>query len=110
MMQPKTEHQTRKQVINATAFVVSVTATYLANALMNVDLSQITEDYSLTISPAGWAFSIWGLIYSLITVFVVYQALTDKCATSRNNELIYNNINYWFAANFAIGSIWVFMF
>jgi len=90
--------------------VVSVLCTYLANALMDVDLSQITADFSLVISPAGWAFSIWGLIYCLLAVFVVYQSLSDNCASSRNNDLIFNDINYWFAANFAIGAIWVFMF
>merc|ERR1711971_819096 len=47
---------------------------------------------------------------SLITVFVVYQAFSDKCATKRNNELIFNDINYWFIANFVVGSSWTFIF
>lgn len=29
----------------------------------------------LRFTPAGWAFSIWGLIFAFLAVYTVYQAL-----------------------------------
>ena len=49
--------------------------------------------------PAEWAFSIWGVIYGLISIFVVYQALPDSLVPDRNNDLIFTDINFWFFVN-----------
>ena len=55
-------------------------------------LGDITDEMDLRIAPASYAFSIWGLIYTLMAIFVVYQALPDSWAESRNNELIFKEI------------------
>jgi len=39
---------------------------------MKYSLSEVTEDWSLPIDPAGWAFSIWGVIYGFMGVFVAW--------------------------------------
>jgi hypothetical protein len=43
-----------------------------------------SDDVRTLITPAGWAFSIWGLLYAGSLVFAVYQALPAV----RRNELL----------------------
>ena len=54
------------------------------------------------ITPAGFAFAIWGVIYALITGFVVYQALPTTWVPDRNDDLIFNKIGFVFMANLLI--------
>lgn len=69
------------------------------------------------IQPAGRAFAIWGVIYSLILVFAVYQALPDSWTqqnsclkTARNNELIFGKIGYVFFINMLLNAAWLVVF
>jgi len=82
----------------------------LANTVSRRTQKEIVAEWDIKISPAGWAFSIWGIIYSMITVFVVYQALPSKWATSRNNELIFGKIGYWFTYNMIANAVWLLIF
>jgi hypothetical protein len=65
---------------------------------------------NLRIQPAGWAFAIWGFIYLLLMIFVVYQALPLSWVTSRNDKLIFEDIGYMFAANMLLNCIWLMIF
>ena len=64
------------QVVNVCAFGVAMAtnfgSSYIAPLTSSETLETIGEKYDLTISAAGYAFSIWGLIYSLMGVFVIY--------------------------------------
>lgn len=46
----------------------------------------------------------------MIGVFVVYQALPSSKVTSRNNELIFGKIGYWFCANMIFNAVWLLIF
>jgi len=58
----------------------------------------------------GWAFAIWGIIYLLLTIFVVYQALPASVATGRNDDLIFNKIGWLLPVNFLLNAVWLFVF
>jgi len=60
--------------------------------------------------PAGWAFSIWGIIFSLLGVFTVYQALPTSWVPGRNNTLIFEDIGYQFFINMMVLSLWPILF
>lgn len=62
-------------IIIATAGVVFIN--YLAGIgyINNITPAAISAKYPTLITPAGYAFSIWGLIYLGLIVFSVYQAL-----------------------------------
>lgn len=77
---------------------------------MQNSLSEITDSVNARISPAGYAFSIWGLIYSLLGVFVVYQALPSAWVPTRNDQLIYYDIGYIFIFNMLINGVWLILF
>jgi len=62
------------------------------------------------VTPAGWAFAIWGIIYTLLGVFTVYQALPKEKVPKRNDELIFGKIGYWLSYNQVLNSVWLLIF
>lgn len=99
---------------NVGVFVIAMISNYSAQFITQYtsseDLTSIGEKYDFTISAAGYAFSIWGLIYSLMGLFVIYQALPSEWVPSRNDKLIFNDIGYLFAANMLSNSAWLIIF
>ena len=51
------------------------------------------------LNPTALTFSIWGIIYSCIIIFVVYQALPADMVPNRPDDLIFNRIGYVFVLN-----------
>lgn len=82
----------------------------LSPVIMPNSLTYITDTVDVLIAPDGYAFSIWGLIYSLLGVFVVYQALPSSWVPDRNDQLIYFDIGYVFLANMIINGFWLIIF
>ena len=60
--------------------------------------------------PAGWAFAIWGIIYTFITIFVVYQSLPPGVLNKRNDDLIFDKIGYLFSINMTLNGVWLLIF
>ena len=56
------------------------------------------------ITPAGYVFSIWGIIYLLLGVFVIYQALP-----SQKGKEYQNRIGWLFALSSLINVLWLFL-
>jgi benzodiazapine receptor len=66
------------QAINIVAFIVTITVNVLAGStrlLNGVTSGEVSDMYPTLITPAGFTFSIWGIIYVFLLVFAVYQAL-----------------------------------
>jgi hypothetical protein len=63
------------QILNVVGYALAMLLNGLSPVIMPNSLVEITDGVDARISPDGWAFSIWGLIYTLLGVFVVYQAL-----------------------------------
>ncbi|MFE7224202.1 tryptophan-rich sensory protein [Nocardioides sp. NPDC057577] len=64
------------QLGNALALVFALVANFLTGAQI-LDLppiNEVSDKYATYLTPAGYAFSIWTLIYLLLIVFAVYQA------------------------------------
>ncbi len=62
---------------NLAAFIVVLIANTLANAvpLGGQTTGEISDKYPSLFTPAGYVFSIWGLIYLTLLAFVVWQAM-----------------------------------
>ena len=80
--------------------------------LLPKTLAQISAEWNPAIQPAGYAFSIWGLIYSLLAIFVGYQLLPDSWVTDRNDDLVYGDsgIGWLFFGNMIANGVWLFLF
>jgi len=65
-------------VLNIVGFLGVVVVNGLANALPinNKTTAALSDQYPNLFVPAGLTFSIWGLIYILLAIFVIYQLVT----------------------------------
>jgi len=65
----------------------------------------------LPINPDNWAFSIWGVIYTLLGLFTLYQALPDElikyAGIPRSDEMIYLHMNGIFIVNMLLNAAWL---
>jgi len=66
--------------------------------------AQISDAYPTLVTPAGYVFSIWGIIYTLLGVFVVYQALA-----SQRGKDYHQKIGWLFALSCAANIVWLFL-
>lgn len=95
------------QGTNVVVFIVTVAVNALAGGttLLNGKTSgEISDLYSTLITPAGFTFSIWSLIYTLLLVFVVYQALP------RNREQSFlRQVSFLFVLSGVLNVLWLFL-
>ena len=95
------------QGINVVVFLVTVAVNALAGstALLNGKTSgEISDLYPTLVTPAGYTFSIWGLIYTLLLVFIVYQVLP------RNREQSFlGQVSFLFALSGLFNALWLFL-
>ena len=92
---------------NISAFVLTVIVNSLAGSttlLGGVNTAQISDSNPTLITPAGYVFSIWGIIYFLLGVFVIFQALPNQ----REKEYT-KKIGWLFVLSSIINIIWLFL-
>lgn len=89
---------------NLAAFALVVILNVLSNALPinNQTMPEISARYPSLFTPAGFTFSIWGVIYLALLGFVVYQALPSQ----RNNQVI-AGFSRWFQMNCVANAAWI---
>ena len=97
---------TLRQVINLLAVVATIVVNGLANALpLNGHLTgEISDLFKVYFVPAGYVFSIWGLIYVVLIAFGVYQMLPSQ----RENPRL-RRIGYLFSLSCLANVIWLFL-
>lgn len=91
---------------NIVAFVIVVIVNFLSNALPinGQSMTEISARFPSLFTPAGFTFSIWGVIYLALLVFVIYQALPAQ----RGNAAI-ARISSLFQINCAANATWLFV-
>ncbi len=65
------------QIVTILATLLTITMNILATALPlnGQDTGEISDRFDIYFVPAGYVFSIWGLIYLGLIAFMIYQAL-----------------------------------
>ncbi|NMO98098.1 tryptophan-rich sensory protein [Paenibacillus lemnae] len=91
---------------NAAAFAAVITINILSNALPlgGRNTGDISDQFYIYITPAGYAFSIWSLIYVLLAGFVIYQLRRD---TSSRDSVRATGI--WFILSCIFNMAWLFL-
>ncbi len=66
-----------RSLINVALFLSVLSVNYLANALPINGITQreISAEYHIYLTPAGYVFSIWGIIYLGLSAYIIVQAL-----------------------------------
>lgn len=76
-------------VIAATLVTIIFNAMAGAGYINNVPTNEPSDIMPTVITPAGYAFSIWGLIYLGLIAFSIYQALPSKLSRFTNIRSLY---------------------
>jgi len=94
------------QIANASAFIATVIVNLLANALPlnGKTTAAISDSYPTLVTPAGYVFSIWGVIYTLLFVFIVFQALPKQ-----KEEPFLRKISFLFVLSNVMNISWLFL-
>jgi benzodiazapine receptor len=97
---------TLRQAVNVLAVVATIAINGLANALPlnGKTTGEISDRFQVYFVPAGYVFSIWGLIYLALLAFAIYQALP---AQQENPRL--RRVGYLFAASCLANVAWLFL-
>jgi benzodiazapine receptor len=93
--------------MNVLAFVLTVAVNSLAGGttLLGGKLtSEISDANPTLVTPAGYVFSIWGIIYVLLGIFVVYQALPSQAGKD-----FHGRIGWLFVLSSLLNIIWLFL-
>jgi len=92
--------------LNIVAFVAVVIVNSLAGSTTLIggqDTASVSDKYFTLITPAGYTFAIWGIIYFLLGVFVVFQALpSDQGKTAEK-------VGWFFILGAILNIAWLFL-
>ncbi len=68
------------QVANILAIIITIIVNALVEVLLvnGVTSKQVSDAYPSLFTPPGYVFSIWSVIYTLLIVFMIYQALPSQ--------------------------------
>ena len=93
--------------INIIAYILTVIVNGLAGSttiLGGKVTAEISDANPTLITPAGYVFSIWGVIYILLGIFVVFQALP-----SQQGQAFQKKIGWLFALTSLLNIVWLFL-
>ncbi len=90
------------KIVNLVFFGLMIVMNYLANALPLNDKTtgELSAQYPNLFVPAGITFSIWGIIYLLLLVFVVIQF-------RQGNREVIEAIGWAFALSSLLNGLWI---
>lgn len=95
------------QILNILGFILVILLNSLANALPinGMTTGELSNLYPNLFVPAGFTFSIWGVIYLLLLAFTIYQArsLWKKEAT----DDFVQTIGPWFFISCLANASWI---
>jgi len=94
-------------LINILTFIITLAVNFLATSLPlnNLTTKEISDSFKIYFVPAGYVFSIWGLIYLGLIAFIVFQSLPKN----RENEHV-SRIGIWFAVSNLANALWLVSF
>jgi hypothetical protein len=95
-----------RQVSVVLVLVGVLVMNYLATALplAGRDTGEISDSYPTLVTPAGYVFAIWGVIYLALIGYAIYQALP---AQASNPHL--RSIGWVFALNGGFNVLWLWL-
>jgi hypothetical protein len=93
------------QFFNIMAFVLVIVVNALSNALPlnGRTAGEISDSLPSYFTPAGYTFSIWGVIYLALTGYIIYQAIP-----AQRGRPFQNKIGWLFVASSIANASWIF--
>jgi len=100
------KHLAFLQGANIGAFLLTLVVNALGNILPlgGKTTGEISDLYPTLFTPAGYVFSIWGVIYALLLIFVIFQA-----SPKQKEKLFLSKIGYLFVLSSVANVSWLFL-
>lgn len=95
-----------RQIVVASSILMTLVVNALANALPfnGLTTGEISDRFQVYFVPAGYVFSIWGLIYLGLIAFAIFQALP-----SQNENPRLRLIGVWVVLGSIANCAWIFL-
>lgn len=95
------------KIVNMLALIATIVINYLSNTgIFNGEtMSSISSKFQNLFTPAGYAFSIWGLIYLGLLGFVIYYGPFTKNTDVKEKTV--ENIGWWFVISCIANCLWI---
>jgi hypothetical protein len=99
-----------KDIFRQISVIITILATITVNVLANAlpingqNTGEISDRFKVFFVPAGYVFSIWGLIYIGLIAFAIYQALPAQ----RDNPRL-RAIGWWISCGGLANIAWIFL-
>lgn len=95
------------KILTLVAFISVIVVNSLATTIPINGLTpgQISDSYPNLFAPTGLTFSIWGLIYLLLSIYTIYQLFV--VSQNKVSQLVYK-INSYFIINSIANICWIF--
>ena len=93
-------------VVNTITLLLVLFGNFVAGSgkFINKTVGEVSNRYDTLFTPAGYAFSIWSLIFLLLIGFCMYQwSLLKK----GDNENLISRTGYWFAISNVVNLLWL---
>lgn len=92
-----------RQFLVVFSVVTMIVMNYLSNARVFGGLTngEVSDKYHTLITPAGYAFAIWGLIFLGLLAFAIHQALPSQRTNPR-----FRAVGWWVVLNTLCNAIW----
>jgi len=97
---------TLRQIVVVLSVIVTIVINTLANALPlnGLNTGEISDRFQVYFVPAGYVFSIWGLIYIGLIAYAIFQALPAQKTNPRLRAT-----GWWIALGGLANSVWIFL-
>jgi hypothetical protein len=95
-------------ILGVLCYVTMVTVNALANILPlnGQNTGQVSDKYPTLFAPAGLTFSIWGVIYLLMFIFVIFQI--QRIISNKTAGRLSNSVIFVFALSCIFNAVWIF--
>ncbi len=93
--------------LNSITFVFALVMNYLSGTgrINGKTVGEVSANYENLFTPAGYAFTIWGLIYLLLIAFVAYQWYAYF---KLKQDDVLNQAGLWFALSNVANGAWIY--
>lgn len=100
---PMSRNTLTLKITAAITFVIMIAANIMATlgVFNNTPTEQVSNAYPNLFAPAPVTFAIWGLIYTLVGIFTIYQFFTQK------NPQLLDKVRTLFAVSSVANTLWI---
>ncbi|NLI20355.1 MAG: tryptophan-rich sensory protein [Clostridiales bacterium] len=92
------------------SFLIMVTVNALANALPinGLTTGEAANRFENLFTPAPLTFAIWGAIYLLLGVYVVFQLVRGQAEPDPERQRLLGRVGRWFIFSSLLNAAWIF--